>query len=645
MQKKETILPRISSRRTFVKQTGLAAAAGMLAPSLFAQQPGSFRKTNAYLIENRLEAGTSILRGYIGGRLDQCFQQDILTKNFDHLVAPFRNRAETNLWQSEFWGKCMMAAVLAYQYQPDPQLKIKIDAAVAGLIATQTVDGYIGNYSAQARLKQWDIWGMKYCLLGLLEYFDLTNDKKSLDAAEKLTGYLMGEINRQGGKIVDKGNYRGMAASSVLLPVVRLSVATGNKQYLDFAEEIVKQWETPDGPQLIAKSATDVSKRFPRPKQWYSPEQGQKAYEMMSCYEGLLALYRLTGKDVYKQAVLNVFENIQDTEINIAGSGASAEMWFGGRERQTTPVYHYQETCVTVTWMQLCMALLKLTGDAKYAHAIETTYYNALMAALKSDGSTWAKYTPLNGERLPGSGQCGMDLNCCSANGPRGLFAVPGLVAMSSRDGITVNFFMEGTTAVRSPRGKRVKLVQTTDYPVSGKIAIRLEMNAPENMVLQVRIPGWSRQTLLLVNGTAYADVVPGAYAALERKWKTGDTISLELDMCGRVKVMGDQHRYFALLYGPLVLCRDTRFSGTNPGTVITPLNLNEPYPGFKKAAATADHCWVQLEAPFETENYKEQRDPPVTATFCDYASAGNGATASTFQTWMPLIFNAAKPG
>lgn len=42
----------------------------------------------------------------------------------------------------------------------------------------------------------------------------------------------------------------------------------------------------------------------------------------MSCYEGLLELYRLTGKPEYKQVVESTWQNILDTEINIAGSGA-----------------------------------------------------------------------------------------------------------------------------------------------------------------------------------------------------------------------------------------------------------------------------------------------------------------------------------
>ena len=90
-----------------------------------------------------------------------------------------------------------------------------------------------------------------------------------------------------------------MAATSVLEPVCLLYARTDDKRYLDFAKEIVREWESPDGPQLITKAGIDVSKRFPKPKIWFGWDQGQKAYEMMSCYEGLLELYRLTGEPTY----------------------------------------------------------------------------------------------------------------------------------------------------------------------------------------------------------------------------------------------------------------------------------------------------------------------------------------------------------
>ncbi len=46
---------------------------------------------------------------------------------------------------------------------------------------------------------------------------------------------------------------------------------------------------------------------------------------MMSCYEGLLELYRATGTADYRLAAEKVFADIRDTEITIIGSGSDWE--------------------------------------------------------------------------------------------------------------------------------------------------------------------------------------------------------------------------------------------------------------------------------------------------------------------------------
>src|SRR5450759_4932961 len=134
------------------------------------------------------------ITGYTGGRLDISYQNRILAQDVDRLISPFRNRTETSCWQSEFWGKWFTSAVLAYRYRPEPALKSVLDKAIDGLIATQTPDGYIGNYAENKHLEGWDIWGRKYCMLGLLAYYDLTKEQKALTAAGKEADFLMKEL-------------------------------------------------------------------------------------------------------------------------------------------------------------------------------------------------------------------------------------------------------------------------------------------------------------------------------------------------------------------------------------------------------------------------------------------------------------------
>jgi DUF1680 family protein len=597
-------------------------------------------------VMDRLYPASAIsLSGYMADKLTGDLSNRILAQDADRLIDVFKpeKRTETRMWQSEFWGKWFTSAVLAYKYQPSEKLKAVLDHAVKGLLANQTPDGYIGNYAEAHRLEEWDIWGRKYCMLGLLAYYDITKDRKSLTGATRVADNLMDDLKKKDGIIVTKGNYRGMAASSVLEPICLLYNATGNKKYLDFALEIVRQWETAEGPKLISKANTNVAERFPKPKNWYSPEQGQKAYEMMSCYEGLLELYRITGNETYKKAVEDTWTNIKQTEINIAGSGASTEMWFGGKAIENTPINHYQEVCVTVTWLKLSSQLLRLTGDSRYADEVENTYYNALLGSLSHNGATWAKYTPLNGQRLPGSEQCGMGLNCCEASGPRGLFTYPLQTVMQGAEGIQVNYFAQGVFKLKTSKGQQVTLNQNTTYPRSGVIEMVVDLQMTEDFEIGVRIPAWSKASKLSVNGTAVNDVQPGTYAKLKRVWKDGDKISLELDMRGRVIKTGIIATSTAIVRGPIVLARDSRFEGAGLTAVMTPYADKNGYINLTEVPnKTGDDILLLYQATFVPEAYAEKGPAGVTIIMCDYASAGNGNQSSFFQVWSPQLLKPA---
>jgi len=585
------------------------------------------------------------LGGYINQRLSSSVNNRIMAQRVDRLVDVFKieNRHETHLWQTEFWGKWFTSAVLAYKYSGLPALSEKLDNAVSKLIETQSADGYIGNYAADARLQEWDIWGRKYCMLGLLAYYQLKGDQKALIAAKKVADNLIDDLKKSDNIIVTKGNYRGMAASSVLEPVVQLYTLTKEQKYLDFAKRIVSQWSLPEGPQLIEKSKVDVAHRFQRPAKWYSPQQGQKAYEMMSCYEGLLELYRVTGEERFKQAVVNTWDNIKATEINIAGSGASTEMWFGGASLQASPVNHYQEVCVTVTWIKFSLQLFRLTGEAKYAEAAERSYYNALLGSLDWTGSTWAKYTPLNGQRLPGSEQCGMGLNCCEASGPRALFLLPFYAVTRGDNTLMVNYFIEGKYETQLNNNKIV-VEQKTVYPQNGQVEIKLHIPSASFFKFKIRIPDWAKDCVIKLNGKmADGEVKNGTYYTISREWKDGDIIELNMPMQGRIISVGQTPKSMAVLWGPVVLSRDAVFGdSTAMGAVLQPVVTKQGYLNLRPVK-TAGNCWMRFKATFLPESYREYGAKPVEISLCDYASAGNIKKQSLFQTWFPQLINYSK--
>ena len=579
--------------------------------------------------------------GYTGQRINDCITHRVKAQDVDHLTEPFRHQNETRRWQSEFWGKWILGAIGSYQYNQDPELLAIINDAAGQLMDAQLENGYIGNYAPEYQLQSWDVWGRKYSTLGLLAYYDLTGDKRALHAAQRVIDHLMTQVGPGKVNIVSTGNYIGMPSSTVLEPVMYLYNRTKDPKYLDFANYIVEQWETPEGPQLISKAiaGVPVSGRFPHPSVWFSKENGQKAYEMMSCYEGLLELYKVTGNPLYLAVVEKTVGDIVRDEINVAGSGSAFECWYGGNERQTLPTYHTMETCVTFTWLQLCNRLLQLTGNSLYADYMETAVYNALMASLKADASQIAKYSPLEGVRHEGEEQCGMHINCCNANGPRAFALIPAFMYQPDGKTIRVNFYAPSEATVELSDKQSVQLTQQTDYPKTDEIIIRVNPDKSQQFTLDLRIPAWSAATTVKVNGEPQTGVLPGSYLSLNRKWRKGDEITLQFDL--RTRLL-EKNNMQALVRGPIVLARDSRFGdgfvdetsiiGSQNGYVeVTPVEA-------------PDFAWMAFTAPLVTGTDLEGNSAPQQILFCDFASAGNTwDKAERYRVWLPKTLNVQK--
>jgi len=585
--------------------------------------------------------------GYLGQRLAGCLEHNVKTTDGQYLTAVFRSKQETRTWQTEFWGKWMHSAVPLYRYSQDPALRANLDASVKTLLSTQRADGYIGNYTEAAQLGgPWDIWGRKYTMLGLLQYYDLTHDQAVLTAARRVADHLMTQVGPGKKDIYKVGAYHGMASCSVLEPILGLHRLTGEAKYLEFARYLVSQLEDPvDSAKLVSKAlaGVDVGNRFPHPKSWWTWDNGMKAYEMMSCYQGLLDYYQATGDKQYLDATVAVAQNIIATEINAAGSGAAFECWYHGGARETEPAFHMMETCVTTTWLRLCESLLRLTGDPRYADQIERTLYNAFLASLARDDSTFSKYCPLEGMRGRGEDQCRMTTNCCIANGPRGFVALLDTLIMAEGDTLLVNLYTDSRVAITLPSNHSIVTVtQQTDYPVGDTVVLTVSPDRATAFTLKLRIPAWGATTVVMPDGKPVANVKPGAYLPITRTWQAGDTLQVKFDLGGRGRIK-DNH--LVIERGPIVLTRDARLSKDNIHDVVHAPDLSKPIK-LTPLASRDPAIWMTFSAELrqglnlETEEGKKAR--PV--AFCDFASAGNTwHEDSLYRVWQRLPLNVTK--
>ena len=383
-----------------------------------------------------------------------------------------------------------------------------------------------------------------------------------------------------------------------------------------------------------------------------------KAYEMMSCYQGLLDFVEVKSggvesggvesggvksggvesevlKNILKAAVMTA-EDIAREEVNLAGGCASSEAWFHGAKKQHLPYVHLQETCVTITWMRFCEKLLEVTGDPKWADQIERTFYNAYLGALRSDGGEFAAYTPLSGNRWHGMNHCFMHTDCCTANGPRGFLCFLKELFTTRGDVATFNFYSSALVKGELSSGRKVAFDMYSLYPRADYA--RIVSHAEGAASVRLRIPAWSAKTEVKLNGKTLDGVAAGNYFTIGRDWKLGDIVEIKFDMPVVAHTLG---HHVAFTRGPVLLARDSRFAD---GDLTEPFRRGikdgQTMPTFAAVRTPSDDMWMAFSATLpigsHTENPEAQN--PTTVFFCDYASAGNAWSRNCYyRTWFPI--------
>lgn len=571
-----------------------------------------------------LDPGTVTLNGFLGERCLKNERARLLTKNEEELLGGFQQRPGKQAWVGEHVGKWLHAAALAWAFTRDGDLRAKLDRVVAALIATQQPDGYLGTYADGAHWgmgpnEKWDVWVHKYNLIGLTAYAGITGEKSALEAAVKIGDLLLKTFGSAADgppplDLNERSTHVGMASGSIVEPMVLLARATGDTKYLAFARLIAEKWEAPNGPKLISSLTAQKP---------VAQTANGKAYEMMSCLVGLCELYRATGETRYLTPAVNAWRDIVAGQLLITGSGSSREHWTAPREYPSDARADVAETCVTVTWLQLNLQLLRLTGEARYADELEKTVYNHLAAAQHPDGGQWAYFTAHNGTKPYRAEQ-----NCCTSSGPRGWALLPAFAYLASEDGIVVNLFAPGTATFQI-NGQRVQVKQETNYPFDGRVSLTVTVPQPVKFSLRFRVPAWSSLDGLKAK--------PGDYWLLRQTWSRTQTLQFKLAMPLRVVTgEGSNAGRLALVRGPLVLSLDQRF---NPelGEISPNVRPAEDPPLLKTSVQYRTPEGVPV---FETDGIvtaptgKLAAGDRVPLRFTPFASAG--ASGDPYLIWLP---------
>jgi DUF1680 family protein len=453
----------------------------------------------------------------------------ILEMFADRDKTPYRNLLP---WSGEFAGKYLTACVEMIRLTGDQGLRAKVQGFVDRLVVLQDEDGYLGPYPKAHRLTgkapnseaTWDAWGHYHIMLGLMMWHDLAADAKALRCAEKIGDLLCARFLGGGKHVADMGSPDQNQA--VIHGLCRLYRKTGTARYLELAEQIVKEFEI--------KGAGDYLRTALAGQEFYATPKPR--WESLHAVLGLAELHRITGKEDYRRAFEHIWWSIVKLDRHNNGGFSSGEQAVGNP-------YHGAaiETCCTIAWLATSFEMLRTTGNSIVADEMELSTLNSVVGFHSADGA-WCTYnTPMDGRRIPSTTDIAFQirpgseqLNCCSVNAARGFGMISDWALMTEKANgptpaaLVLNWYGPSSLSAQVG-GAKVILKQETDYPRSGRVALQVSPERPSKFALKLRIPHWSAQTKVLVNDVETA-AQPGSYCTINREWKAGDRVTLDLD-------------------------------------------------------------------------------------------------------------------
>jgi DUF1680 family protein len=627
------------NRRSFLKSVALTAASAEIAEAAIHQAALPVSPYKVVPACERKPASLFSLNGPIGRYLENVEENWLKVAPLSNpaMLEMFRDRdrlprRDMVPWAGEFAGKYLTAAVQVYRCRRDENLKLFLKQFVSELISLQAPDGYLGPWPKENRLTghapnagknggdTWDAWGHYHVMLGLLLWYEEMNDSAALRCAAGIGDLFCRKFDMA--RLVDtRSTEMNLAPIHSLCLLYRF---TRELRYLRLAEKIRDEFAATDpkgtplaGDYLNAAVAGKEFYQMPKPR-----------WESLHPIMGLAELYWITGDQQYRRAFEAIWRSIVKLDRHNNGGFSS------GEQAQGNP-YHPGaiETCCTVAWTALSVDMLRMTGDSVVADELELSLLNSVLG-FHSPTCRWVTYnTPMDGERKASAhdivfqARAGTaELNCCSVNGARALGMLSDWALMEGRRGLMLNWYGPGTIQTTLETGVRLLLRQETDYPKSASVRLFVEPQRSTRFPVLLRIPRWSKKTIVRLNGKPVDDVKAGAYLEIDRLWRRRDVIDIEFDFAPRFWVGEKECANKVSIYrGPILLTYDRRLNAMDPEKIPSLDGAN-----LVGKQLTLDG-WL---APMLAMEYPTVGQGKL--VLCDFASAG--MDGGPYRSWLKVV-------
>ena len=496
--------------------------------------------------------------------------------------------------------KVMEGAAYLLTLEKDPELEKRMDEIIDIIADAQCEDGYLyelftapsqnaigwgaGDKPYSFVVHSHELYNMGHMYEGAVAYYRATGKRKWLDVAEKNAQHI-NKVFFEGDSNYNQGVPVNQAPGhqEIELALIKLHQVTGNELYLDMAKKFIDVRGVtyrPEGEGVM--SPTYAQQHLPVREQRTAEGHSVRA---MYLYSGMADVVAAKGDTTLVPALESIWHDIVDKKMHINGGlGAVPGIEGFGPAYELPNKDTYDETCAAVGNVLFNYRMFLATGDAKYVDVAEVALYNNVLAGVNLEGNRFFYVNVLeaDGKKAFNHGRAGRSpwfgTACCPSNMARLIPQVPGMIYSHTADDVFCGFYASSVTEIPLQGGK-VKLTQQTDYPFDGAIHIEVAPEADDaEFTLWLRIPTWcndrfvpgdlysyadpaSAQVTAMVNGNKVSTRTADGYMPIQRRWKAGDKVTLQLPMPVRYSVAhelvkADSNRV-CITRGPLVYCAE----------------------------------------------------------------------------------------
>jgi len=576
-------------------------------------------------------------------------------RNFEKVAAKKGEKHEGIYFDDSDVYKALEAIAYSLKNQPNATLEKKADEWIDKIAAAQLPDGYLNTYYTLSGIdKRWTDMEKHedYCAGHLIEaavaYYNTTGKRKLLDVAIRVADNIDNTFRLKNVPWVS-------GHEEIELALVKLYKTTGNKKYLELADWYLQQRGRGHGKGVIWDQM-----KAPEYCQDKVPVKEQKditghAVRAMYLYTGAADVGAAMNDDGYMNAMKSVWEDVVYRNMYITGGIGSSGSNEGFTVDYDLPNENaYCETCASVGMVFWNQRMNLLTGDAKYTDVLERSLYNGALDGLSLSGDRFFYGNPL-ASRGNYSRSEWFGCACCPSNIARLVESVGNYIYAKSDDAVWINLFI-GSTASISLKNSKLKISQTTKYPWDGDVMISVNPEKQSKFGLHIRIPGWSRNQpvpgdtyaftetdasnfTLSINGKPENCKLENGYVFIDRNWKKGDKINLNLPMpVRRVKAIDqvkEDRNSVALQRGPLVYCFEHPDNGAQTMNIILPDNAKftaEFKSGLLNGVVVLNGNAPVVSVSSDGLNVSTENKPVMAIPYYSWANRGPGP----MQMWMP---------